>query len=146
MCTAPRIISLSPLSLATDVTDATLGASGLWLGTLTGDGGTATLTKRFFYVAAHDNRGLGQKLATELPNPVKYTLHQSTGDEIQDGNITITMTTLVKYSRCCISLNRLLLLCENLTSSSTGQAEINSTQQLNSREWNYRDINKFDKK
>ena len=30
LCTAPRIISLSPLSLATDVTDATLGASGLW--------------------------------------------------------------------------------------------------------------------
>ena len=31
--TAPRIISLSPLSLATDVTEATLVASGLWLGT-----------------------------------------------------------------------------------------------------------------
>ena len=29
LCTAPRVISLSPLSLATDVTDATLGASGL---------------------------------------------------------------------------------------------------------------------
>ena len=29
LCTAPRIISLSPLSLATDVTDATLGASCL---------------------------------------------------------------------------------------------------------------------
>ena len=41
--TAPRIISLSPLSLATDVTDATLGASGLWLGTRTGANGTATL-------------------------------------------------------------------------------------------------------
>ena len=38
--TAPRIISLSPLSLATDVT---LGASDLWLGTRTGAGGTATL-------------------------------------------------------------------------------------------------------
>ena len=29
LCTAPRIISLSLLSLATDVTDATLGASDL---------------------------------------------------------------------------------------------------------------------
>ena len=48
LCTAPRIISLSPLSLATDVTDATLGASGLWLGTRTGAGGTATLTESFF--------------------------------------------------------------------------------------------------
>ena len=48
LCTAPRIISLSPLSLATDLTNETLGASGLWLGTRTGAGGTATLTKRFF--------------------------------------------------------------------------------------------------
>ena len=40
LCTDPRIISLSSLSLATD---ATLGASGLWLGTRTGAGGTATL-------------------------------------------------------------------------------------------------------
>ena len=48
-CTAPRIISLSPLSLATDVTEATLGASGLWLGTRTGAGGTATLTESFFW-------------------------------------------------------------------------------------------------
>ena len=48
LCTAPRIISLSSLSLATDVTDATLGVSGLWLGTRTGAGGTATLTKGFF--------------------------------------------------------------------------------------------------
>ena len=47
LCTAPRIISLSPLSLAIDVTDATLGASGLWLGTRTG-AGTAILTERFF--------------------------------------------------------------------------------------------------
>ena len=31
------------------MTDATLGASGLWLGTRTGAGGTATLTKRFFW-------------------------------------------------------------------------------------------------
>ena len=43
LSTGPRIISLSPLSLATDVTDATLGASDLWLGTRTGAGGTATL-------------------------------------------------------------------------------------------------------
>ena len=48
LCTAPRIISLSPLTLRTDVTDATLGASGLWLGTRTGAGGTTTLTERFF--------------------------------------------------------------------------------------------------
>ena len=41
---APRIISLSPVSLATDVTEATLGTSGLWLGTRTGSGGTATVT------------------------------------------------------------------------------------------------------
>ena len=48
LCTAPRIISLSSLSLVTDVTDATLGASGLWLGTRRRVGGTAKLTKRFF--------------------------------------------------------------------------------------------------
>ena len=42
LCTAPRIISLSTLSLKTDVTDATLGASGLWLGTRTGAAGNAT--------------------------------------------------------------------------------------------------------
>ena len=47
--TAPRIISLSPLSLAPDVTDETLGASGLWLGTRTGAGSTATLTEIFFF-------------------------------------------------------------------------------------------------
>jgi len=52
LCTARRFISLSPLSLATDVTDATLGASGLWLGTRTGPGGTATLTE-IFLAAAH---------------------------------------------------------------------------------------------
>ena len=39
-CTAPRIVSLSPISLVTDVT---LEVSGLWLGTRTGTGGTATL-------------------------------------------------------------------------------------------------------
>ena len=33
---SPRIISFSSLSLATEVTDATLGTSGLWLGTRTG--------------------------------------------------------------------------------------------------------------
>ena len=43
LCTAPGIISLSPLSLAIEVTDGTLGASGLWLGTRTGAGATATL-------------------------------------------------------------------------------------------------------
>ena len=48
LCTAPRIISLSPLSLETDVTDATLGASGLWLGNRTGGAGTGTLAWRFF--------------------------------------------------------------------------------------------------
>ena len=43
LCTATGIILLSPLSLATDVTDASLGASALWLGTRTGAGGTVTL-------------------------------------------------------------------------------------------------------
>ena len=37
----------TPLSLATDVTDMTLGASSLWLGTPTGTSGTAILTKSF---------------------------------------------------------------------------------------------------
>ena len=46
---SPRILSLPPISLATDVTDATLGASALWLGTRIGAGGTATLTKSFFF-------------------------------------------------------------------------------------------------
>ena len=41
--TAPGIISLSFLSLATDVTDLTLGASGYWLETRTGAGGSATV-------------------------------------------------------------------------------------------------------
>ena len=40
---SPGIISLPPLSLATDVTDVTFGASGLWLGTRTGAGGTDIL-------------------------------------------------------------------------------------------------------
>ena len=43
-----NFILLSHFSLATDVTDATLGASGLWLGTRTGAGDTVTLTKSFF--------------------------------------------------------------------------------------------------
>jgi hypothetical protein len=43
LCTVSGIISLSPLSLATDVTDVTLGASGLRPGTQRGAGGTATL-------------------------------------------------------------------------------------------------------
>ena len=47
LCTALRIISLLPLSLETDVTDATLGVSSLWLGTRTGPGGTATLLSYF---------------------------------------------------------------------------------------------------
>ena len=45
LSTAPGIISLSSLSLTTDVT---LEASDLWLGTRTGAGGTATLTESFF--------------------------------------------------------------------------------------------------
>ena len=40
LSTAPRIISLSPLPLATDVT---LGASDLWPGTQTGASVIATL-------------------------------------------------------------------------------------------------------
>jgi hypothetical protein len=38
---APWIISLSPLAIATDVTDMTLGARGLSPGIQTGAGGTA---------------------------------------------------------------------------------------------------------
>ena len=40
--------------LATDVIDATLRASGLWLGTRTGASGTVILTKSFL-AAAHDS-------------------------------------------------------------------------------------------
>ena len=47
--TTPGIISLSPLSLETDVTYVTLGASDLWLGTRTGAGDIATLTESFFW-------------------------------------------------------------------------------------------------
>ena len=45
---SPQDHFIITLSLATDVTDATLGASGLWLGTRTGAGGTTTLTVSFF--------------------------------------------------------------------------------------------------
>ena len=36
-------IKIIIISIGTDVTDVTLGASGLWLGTRTGVGGTDTL-------------------------------------------------------------------------------------------------------
>ena len=47
-----------PLALATDVTYTTLGASGLWLGTRAGAGGTAKLTESFLATAysSLDNR------------------------------------------------------------------------------------------
>ena len=59
--TAPRIISLSSLSLATDLTRILVTqGNGLWLGTRTGAHGTATLTKKFFFrpqpMAPCDNR------------------------------------------------------------------------------------------
>jgi hypothetical protein len=53
LCTVPGIISLSPLS----ATDVTLGASGFWLGTQTGAGGTATLVKNFFGRSPHGQQG-----------------------------------------------------------------------------------------
>ena len=56
LCTAPRIITLSPLSLATDVTAATLGASDLWLGTRTGAGGTATNNDHSYEILHSDGR------------------------------------------------------------------------------------------
>ena len=37
-------LSFVSVSLVTDVIEVTLGASGLWLGTRTGAGGTATLS------------------------------------------------------------------------------------------------------
>ena len=49
---SPQDHSIIPLSLATDVTDATLWTSGHSLGTRTGAGSTATLTKSFL-AAAH---------------------------------------------------------------------------------------------
>ena len=42
---SPQDHFIITLSLATDVTDATLKASGPWPGTRTGAGGTATLAK-----------------------------------------------------------------------------------------------------
>ena len=61
LCTAARIISLSPLSLATGVTDATHGASGL--GTRTGASGTVTLTESFSGRSPwlHGQQGYDQK-------------------------------------------------------------------------------------
>ena len=56
---------ISPLSLATDVTDATLGASGLWLGTRTGAGGTATLTERCFFFFGRSPWLQGQQVIDE---------------------------------------------------------------------------------
>ena len=47
LCTTPGIISSSPLSLETDVTDVTHGARGLWLGTRTGAADIATLAWSF---------------------------------------------------------------------------------------------------
>ena len=44
---SPQDHFIITLIIRTDVTDATLGASGLWLGTRTGAGGTATLTESF---------------------------------------------------------------------------------------------------
>jgi hypothetical protein len=43
LCTASAIISLSSYHLLPDVSDVTLGLSGLWLGTRTGASGTTTL-------------------------------------------------------------------------------------------------------
>jgi hypothetical protein len=65
LCTAPGIIPLSPLSLANDVTDVTLGASGLWLETRTGAGGTATLTKSFISRSPwlHGHQQVGFKIS-----------------------------------------------------------------------------------
>ena len=45
---SPQDHFISTLIITTDVTDATLGASGLWLGTRTGVGGTTTLTRVFW--------------------------------------------------------------------------------------------------
>ena len=60
--------------LSTDVTDATLGASVLWLGTRTGAGGTVTLTK-FFLAAAHgsmDNRS--NQIKNNKKNYITYVV------------------------------------------------------------------------
>ena len=74
LCTAPRIISLSPLSLANDVTDATLGASGLWLGTRTGAGGTVTLTKSFLWPQPMAPWTAGCLVARKHPDSGESTL------------------------------------------------------------------------
>ena len=63
--TAPGIISLSPLSLVTDVTDVTLGASGIWLDTRTGASGTAILSSRFL-AAADDLMANGHEIKLYL--------------------------------------------------------------------------------
>ena len=70
LSTAPRIISLSPLSLVTDVTDATLEASGLLLGTKTGAGGTASLTESFYLAAAHGSMDSRKRELDLRPNPL----------------------------------------------------------------------------
>ena len=49
MCTYSSIISLFPLSLANTCGWLTPGASGHWLGTQTGAGGTIILAYRFFW-------------------------------------------------------------------------------------------------
>ena len=49
ICVQPRDHFIIILTLATDVTDTTLGTSGIWLGIRTGAGGTATLAWSFFF-------------------------------------------------------------------------------------------------
>ena len=66
---SPRDHFIIILSLATSVTDATLGASGLWLGTRTGAGDNATLAKSFL-AATHgsmDNRSYRRHLKIQDP-------------------------------------------------------------------------------
>ena len=76
MCTAPLIISLSLLSLATDVTDATLAASGLWLGIGTWATGTATLTESFFGRSPWLHGQLGGIYFTAEENPGELQLEE----------------------------------------------------------------------
>ena len=75
LCTAPRIISLSPLSLATDVTDATLGAD-LWLGTRTGAGDTATPTESFIGRSPwlHEQQVRSNFLSVQVSEPYNSVL------------------------------------------------------------------------
>ena len=76
LCTAPGINSLSRLSLAIDVSDATLGASGLWLGTRTEAGGTTTLTESFFGRSPWLHGQLGSYLRLIKINLIKqYNIH-----------------------------------------------------------------------